>query len=162
MALYRFFILYPGLPSRSRDRTYHDSRFIFVCFFSLIFLFVPCGGLSWLFVSLLLHVKYTVSHRLLMKLIAVTVDEHTHQVWSSCSCPLDTSLNLSGIQCVDLVTFLDLWPLTVYIFDGTSWLQENHGVSIHSSVVAYFVHFWDRARIRRGILQAWWPSRLTT
>ena len=28
------------------------------------FLFVPCGGLSWLPVSFLLHVKYTVSYRI--------------------------------------------------------------------------------------------------
>ena len=42
------------------DRTYHASRFIFSSFFSLIFLLVPCGGLSWLHVRFLLHVKYTV------------------------------------------------------------------------------------------------------
>ena len=47
------------------DRTYHASRFIFSSFVSLIFLFVPCGGLSWLHVSFLLHVKYTVSYRIL-------------------------------------------------------------------------------------------------
>ena len=28
------------------------------------FLFVPCGGLSWLPVCFLLHVKYTVSYRI--------------------------------------------------------------------------------------------------
>jgi len=28
------------------------------------FLFVPCGGLSWLPVSFLLHVKYTLSYRM--------------------------------------------------------------------------------------------------
>ena len=28
------------------------------------FLFVPCGGLSWLPVSFLLHVKYTLSYRI--------------------------------------------------------------------------------------------------
>jgi len=28
------------------------------------FLFVPCGGLSWLPVSFLLHVKYTISYRI--------------------------------------------------------------------------------------------------
>ena len=42
---------YPGLPSRPWDRTYHASRFIFRSFSSLIFLFVPCGGLSWLRIS---------------------------------------------------------------------------------------------------------------
>jgi len=30
------------------------------------FLFVPCGGLSWLPVSFLLHVKYTLSYRIVV------------------------------------------------------------------------------------------------
>ena len=46
------------------DRTYHASRFIFSSFFSLILLFLPCSGLSWLRVSFLLHVKYAVSYRI--------------------------------------------------------------------------------------------------
>jgi len=37
--------------------------FFLVCFFSLIFLFASCGGLSWLHVSFVLHVTYTVSYR---------------------------------------------------------------------------------------------------
>ena len=50
----------PGLPSESWGRTG-----LIVCF-SLIFLFVPCGRLSWLVlhVSFSLHVKYTVSYRI--------------------------------------------------------------------------------------------------
>jgi len=36
---------------------------LFLVRFSLIFLFVPCGGLSWLHVSFLLHVKYTLLYR---------------------------------------------------------------------------------------------------
>ena len=44
------------------DRTYHVHQFIF-SFFPLHFLFIPCGRLSWLSVSFLLHVKYTVSYR---------------------------------------------------------------------------------------------------
>ena len=45
------------------DRTYHAHRFILVSYFN--FLFVLCGGLiSWLPVSFLLHVKYTVSYRI--------------------------------------------------------------------------------------------------
>ena len=46
------------------DRTYRAFRFIFSSFLSLIFLFVPCDGLSWLHVSFLLHVKYTISYRI--------------------------------------------------------------------------------------------------
>ena len=30
------------------------------------FLFVPCGGLSWLPVSFLMHVKYTLSYRIVL------------------------------------------------------------------------------------------------
>ena len=44
------------------NRTYHAHRFIFS--FTFYFLFVPCGGLSWLPVSFLLHVKYTLSYRI--------------------------------------------------------------------------------------------------
>ena len=45
------------------DRTHHAYRFIF-SFFLLHFLFIPCGRLSWLSVSFFLHVKYTVSYRI--------------------------------------------------------------------------------------------------
>ena len=44
------------------DRTYHAHRFILVSHFN--FLFVPCGRLSWLPVSFLMHVKYTLSYRI--------------------------------------------------------------------------------------------------
>jgi len=49
------------------DGTYRASRFIFSSLFSLIFLFVLCGGLSWLHVSFLLHVKYTIWCRTIVK-----------------------------------------------------------------------------------------------
>jgi len=45
--------------------------------FSLIFLFVPRGGLRWLYVSFILHVKYTISYRIVnyfdLLLIVTTV-----------------------------------------------------------------------------------------
>ena len=44
------------------DRTYHAHRFI-ISFTSIFF--VSCDGLSWLPVSFLLHVKYTLSYRIL-------------------------------------------------------------------------------------------------
>ena len=62
-------LLYPELPSRSRDRTYHAFRFI------LYFLFVLCGGLSWLHVSFLLHVKYTLSYRIVLYVQASQTDD---------------------------------------------------------------------------------------
>jgi len=42
------------------DQTYHAHHLFLVLHF--IFLFIPCGGLSWLPVSFLLHVKYTLSY----------------------------------------------------------------------------------------------------
>ena len=45
------------------DRTHHGHQFILV-FFLLHLLFVPCAGLNWPSVSFLLHVKYTVSYRI--------------------------------------------------------------------------------------------------
>ena len=44
------------------DRIYHAHHFILVSHF--IFLFIPCGRLSWLPVNFLLHVKYTLSYRI--------------------------------------------------------------------------------------------------
>jgi len=57
-----FFYLRTAFVTTGLDRTYHAHRFIF-SFTFYIFLFVPCGGLSWLPVSFLLHVKYTLSYR---------------------------------------------------------------------------------------------------
>jgi len=55
----------PGLSSRSRDRTGLIMLLdLFLVRFSLIFLLVSCGGLSWLHVSFLLHVKYTIWYRM--------------------------------------------------------------------------------------------------
>ena len=51
-------------------QTPHDGRRMVVKVLFLVsdfnFLFVPCGGLSWLPVSFLLHVKYTLSYRIVM------------------------------------------------------------------------------------------------
>jgi len=42
--------------------------------FFLIYLFVPCGGLSWLYVSFLLHVKFTISHRNIVPYLTTLID----------------------------------------------------------------------------------------
>jgi len=48
---------------------------VYCLFFFLHFLFVPCGRLSWLSVSFLLHVKYTVSYRIpSLRDVSVTPD----------------------------------------------------------------------------------------
>jgi len=60
------------------DRTYHAHRFFLVLDF--IFLFVPCGRLSWLPVSFLLHVKYTLSYRIVSYLIHSLPSERSFQM----------------------------------------------------------------------------------
>ena len=52
------------------DRTYHAHYFIF-SFKFYFFLFIPCGRLSWLPVSFLLHVKYTLSYRIVLQTLRV-------------------------------------------------------------------------------------------
>ena len=59
---HRFFYLLDCLTITGLDRTYHAHHFIFSFTFS--FLFIPRGRLSWLPVSFLLHVKYTLSYRI--------------------------------------------------------------------------------------------------
>ena len=57
-----FFYLLDCLTITGLDRTYHAHHFVLVSHFN--FLFIPCGRLSWLSVSFLLHVKYTQSYRI--------------------------------------------------------------------------------------------------
>jgi len=47
-------------------RAYHAYHFI--CSFTLYLLFISCGRPSWLPVSFLLHVKYTLSYRIVLYL----------------------------------------------------------------------------------------------
>jgi len=54
------FLVPTGLPHD--NGTYHAHDFSFS--FTFYFLFIPCGRLSWLPVSLSLHVKYTLSYRI--------------------------------------------------------------------------------------------------
>ena len=54
-----------------------------VCFFLYFFLFVPCVGLSWLHVSFLLHVKYTVSHRIVSYFYGAAYVSHTRDCSSA-------------------------------------------------------------------------------
>ena len=58
-----FFYLLDCLTVTGLDRTYHAHNFVF-SFTFYFFLFIPCGRLSWLPVSFLLHVKYTLSYRI--------------------------------------------------------------------------------------------------
>jgi len=57
-------LLSTGLPSWQRDWTGPIMLIVLFIVSHFNFLFVPCGGLSWLPVSFLLHVKYTVSYRI--------------------------------------------------------------------------------------------------
>jgi len=53
------FTYWTAFMTTGLDRTYHAYRCIFS--FTFYFLFIPCGRLSWLPVSFLLHIKYTLS-----------------------------------------------------------------------------------------------------
>ena len=55
-------LLPTGLPSRQRDWTGPIMLIVLFLVSHFHFWFVPCGGLSWLPVSFLLHVKYTRSY----------------------------------------------------------------------------------------------------
>jgi len=57
-------ILPTGLPSWQRDWTGPITLIVLFLVSHFNFLSVPCGGLSWLPVSFLLHVKYTLSYRI--------------------------------------------------------------------------------------------------
>jgi len=57
------FLLSTGLPSWQRDWTRPIMLIVLFLVSHFNFLFVPCGRLSWLPISFLLHVKYTVSYR---------------------------------------------------------------------------------------------------
>jgi len=62
-----FFYPWIAFTIMGPDGTYHAFRFTFSSFLSLIFLFVPCGGLSWLHhVSFLLYVKYSISYGMVL------------------------------------------------------------------------------------------------
>jgi len=66
-------LLPTGLPSWQRDWTEPIMLIVLFLVSHLNFLFVPCGGLNWLPVSFLLHVKYTLSYRIVPRLISKTV-----------------------------------------------------------------------------------------
>ena len=59
-------LLPTGLPSWQRDWTGPIMLIGLFLVSHFNFLFVPCGGLSWLPVSFLLHVKYTLSYRIVV------------------------------------------------------------------------------------------------
>jgi len=60
-------LLPTGLPSWQRDWTGPIMLIVLFLVSHFNFLFVSCGGLSWLPVSVLLHVKYTLSYRIVLK-----------------------------------------------------------------------------------------------
>ena len=57
-----FFYVLDAFVIIGLDRTYHAHHFIFS--FTFYFLFIPSGRLSWLTISFLLHVKYTLPYRI--------------------------------------------------------------------------------------------------
>ena len=62
------------LPSRQWDWTENIMLNLLIVLFLVLhfnFVFVPCGGLSWLPVSFLLHVKHTLSYRMCTSCVRV-------------------------------------------------------------------------------------------
>ena len=68
-----FFTHWTAFMIMGLDRTYHAHQFIFILFYFFHFLFIPCGRLSWLSVSFLLHVKYTVLYRCIISYLLLYV-----------------------------------------------------------------------------------------
>jgi len=77
---HQYNLLFRSLPEGQGSLAKTDSNwvtfhhFTFHIFLKFLvshfnFLFVPCGGLSWLPVSFLLHVKYTLSYRIVSYII---------------------------------------------------------------------------------------------
>ena len=62
-------LLSTWLPSWQWDLTGPIMLIVLFLVSHFNYLFVPCGGLSWLPVSFLLHVKYTVSYRIVSYLV---------------------------------------------------------------------------------------------
>jgi len=54
-----------ALDEHFSKRLHSGNAYLSVRVLHFNFLFVPCGRLSWLPVSFLLHVKYTLSYRIL-------------------------------------------------------------------------------------------------
>ena len=50
------------------------------------FLFIPCGRLSWLPISLLLHIKYTLSYRIVTITISLTLLTLTLKICNMWAC----------------------------------------------------------------------------
>jgi len=91
-----WYFFYRGLLSWSWDRTglIMLLGLFLVCFFFFNFLFVPCGGLSWLHVSFLLHVKYTISYRIVTA-SAIAAGKH-----------IQTKRNVAGLVGSNLILLL--------------------------------------------------------
>ena len=80
-------LLPTGLPSWQRDWTGPIMLIVLFLVSHFNFLFVPCGGLSWLPVSFLLHVKYTLSYRIVSYRI-VTERQKTYKFTNYLDCSL--------------------------------------------------------------------------
>jgi len=67
-----FFYLLDFLVINGLDWTYHAHHFIFS--FTFYLFFIPCGRLSWLPISFLLHIKY-VHHVALYRIISYEIGQ---------------------------------------------------------------------------------------
>jgi len=67
------------------------------------FLFVPCGGLSWLTVSFLLHVKHTLSYRIVTTILLLNI--FTSRPTCHDNCGADARVDLLQIQWTAIIVF---------------------------------------------------------
>jgi len=68
-----FFYILDCLTIMGLDRTGPIMLIILFLVSHFNFLFIPCGRLSWLPISLLLHIKYTLSYRIVTITISLTL-----------------------------------------------------------------------------------------
>jgi len=90
------------------DRTYYAHHFIFS--FTFQFLFVPCGRLSWLPVSFLLHVKYPLSYCIVLAPNSSRLEPRLLYT-SGLQFAFRSSLN-----CQHFISFCREWARREYVF----------------------------------------------
>ena len=118
LPVYCLLLLPTGLPSWQRDWTGPIMLIVLFLVSLFNFLFVPCGGLRWLPVSFLLHVKYTLSYHIVLR------------QWFSTTCW--TPIAFNDEVCARWINFItDNWYFELdpkLIFFGIyGWLVKIYG-----------------------------------